>query len=134
MSEPTPRFDEDPPAGRYGRVTVLPHAGRGNATPEELLWPLVSPGLRVRSTFLDQPTMRGNATPDELTWPVVDTECEMIAPSSTGALSPVAESEIGHIATEVGDLLNRTPPTERALLLQRLHGLIARFSADLPAA
>ena len=135
MSEPAPRFDEDPPPGKYGRMTVLPHAGPGNLTPEEMAWPLTDPVRRVNSHLLADTMTPGNLTAEELSWPVVDTGSEVITPSDSPE-PPAAgvESSVRLFTKELGDLLNRTPLHERDTLLQRLRGVLSDLSADRPAA
>ena len=56
--------------GRFGTVTILPATGPGNATNEELTWPLVTAKPLGRSIHFDGPSDSGNATPEERTWPV----------------------------------------------------------------
>ena len=56
--------------GRFGTVTILPATGPGNATNEELTWPLVTAKPLGRSIYFDGPSDSGNATPEERTWPV----------------------------------------------------------------
>lgn len=68
-ADPTPA-----PRKRRGRtIFVDGPPERGNATAEELTWPVVSFVQRGRSVFIDGPPERGNATPEELTWPVAGT-------------------------------------------------------------
>lgn len=128
MSDSPPRFDENPPPGKYGKMTVLPHAGPGHLTPEEMALPLTDPVRRVRSHFLADTTIPGNFTPEELNCPLVDTGCRIITPSSAEP-PPPAEADIGPIAKELGELFDRTPPAERGRLAQRLQGLLVRMSA-----
>lgn len=89
MSDSQPRFGENPPPGKHGRMTVLPDAGPGNAPPEELTWPTIIPARRIRCHFLADTTIPGNLTPEEMALPVVDTGSEVITPRPAPA--PVAE-------------------------------------------
>jgi len=133
MSDSTPKFGENPPPGKYGRMTLLPHAGPGNLATGEPTRPVVTPVQRVRSHFLADATIPGNVAPVELARPVADTGSEILSPPAD-PLPPEAEPQIGHIARVVGELLDRTPPAERAQLLRRLQGLLARLSAEQSAA
>lgn len=62
------------PPRRFGTSTlILEHAEHGNATDEELTWPIVTPKPVATSTFIDGLAQIGNATAEELTWPIVKT-------------------------------------------------------------
>ncbi len=121
------------PRGRTRSTLYLGPPIAGNATVEELTWPVVSAVRRVRSTFIDGPPVQGNFTHEELNMPVVDTGCEVITPSAE-VLSSEAESAVRQFAGEVAALLERTAPAERAAVLHRLRGLLSDISADRPAA
>ena len=69
-NEPLPSTFGEVPPGRYGNVIVLPMAGPGNATAEELTWPVAAARSDVRGIVVIDPPVLGNATAEELTWPV----------------------------------------------------------------
>jgi hypothetical protein len=92
-NEPAP--DEPPPvvkstSGRVNSTLYLGPPIRGNATAEELTWPVVQVVRRANSTLIDEPPVRGNATAEELTWPVVPTGAGIIS-APRPAPAPAAE-------------------------------------------
>jgi hypothetical protein len=113
------------PVRRVNSTLLLGPPVRGNATAEELTWPVVSPVRRVNSTFLDGPPVRGNATAEELAWPVVETGSEAIPSLPGEPLPPEAESGVRHLANELVALLERTAPADRPLVLRRLLALVS---------
>lgn len=113
------------PGRRVNSTLFLGPPIRGNATAEELTWPVVSPVRRVNSTFLDGPPIRGNATAEELTWPVVSLGSDVITPSADAPLPPDAESGVQHLAGELAALLERTEPADRPTVLRRLLALVS---------
>lgn len=113
------------PVRRVNSTLLLGPPVRGNATAEELTWPVVSPVRRVNSTFLDGPPVRGNATAEEMTWPVLETGSQAIPLPPTAALSPEAESGVQHLADELTALLERTDPADRPFVLRRLLALVS---------
>lgn len=115
---------------RVNSTLLLGPPVRGNATAEELTWPVVSPVRRVNSTFFDGPSVRGNATAEELSWPVVETGSRVV-PSLQALLPPEAESGVRHLVDELTALLERTEPADRPLVLRRFLALV---SAEHPAA
>ena len=55
---------------RFGTITILPATGPGNATNEELTWPVLTAKPLGGSIRCDGPADSGNATAEERTWPV----------------------------------------------------------------
>ena len=122
MKNEEPRPDDQlPPPGKYGRMTILPPAERGNPKAEELTWPVVSPGRRTRGTFFAEP-VRGNPTAEELTWPVVETGNTVIF--GAGVAPPTSESPIHPVEHELVELLQKLTAAERAPVLRRLQQLL----------
>jgi len=111
----TPTSDEVPP-GRYGNVLVLPTAGAGNATAEELAWPVVAARSNVRGVVLTDPPVLGNATAEELMWPVA-TVGAVVAP-------PSVESRIATTAKELAELIARVPRPQRDAILLEVNRLL----------
>ncbi len=119
------------PVRRVNSTLLLGPPVRGNATAEELTWPVVPPTRRVHSTFFDGPPVRGNATAEELAWPVVETGGAAIPSPQALLLLPEAESGVRHLAGELAALLDRTEPIDRPHVLRRFLALV---TAEHPAA
>jgi len=122
-NEPLPSIFGEVPPGRYGNVMVLPMAGPGNATAEELTWPVVAARSDVRGTVITDPPVLGNATAEERTWPVVATGSRVIS-----CPAPV-EGDLCRVERELSELLTRLPPSDRELVLDRLGQLLLAHRA-----
>ena len=123
---------------------------RGNATAEELTWPVVSCVPRGRSTFIDGPPERGNATAEELTWPVIETGSEVISPPRPEWVDDATRNAILTMLTttqrkiielryferrslhEMSQLLDSSPSAIRAGLCLARTQLLELIQADLP--
>jgi hypothetical protein len=107
-----------PARRRKGRSTFIEGPPeRGNATAEELTWPVVTFRQRGRSTFIEGPPERGNATAEELTWPVVSMGSKVFGP-------PTSEAAIHPVEHELVELLQKLTAAERAPVLRRLQQLL----------
>ncbi len=144
--DPTPA-----PRKRKGRsIFIDGPPERGNATPEELTWPVVSCVQRGRSTFVDGPPERGNATVEELTWPVIGTGNQMLSPPRPAWVDDATRNAIlttltttqrkiielryfeGRSLHEMSQLLDSPPSAIRAGLCLARTQLLELIQADFP--